>query len=561
MSFKIFKKTLSLFFSKKLITEPNKRNRVIITTILLLIDVCAINLLAYSSKIIVNSLYLNKLYNALIVVCLLVTCLVLTKIIAHIQEIVFFPIINVAIRDVTYKVVEHLHNISLIKYQQLSLPEALNSIRRIGTSARVFIKTLVLTIIPAIVKLFITIGIIINIGAYNLLWLFVLLVSTFILYKASRWYIVARHNAWQITDQVIARINDSIVNTKIVRACLMTEMNEIMDILNKEAACWRKTNIKLHTAYIKVFLILGIGVTFTLSIGVYYIGQSKLTVGDFVFLQAQLISALVPFKNFTIELRKILESLVDIKKVLTILEIPKKNDPVCVYNSNYGVDKIVVLNKVYFSYPNKKQILENFSLTINAGEKIIINGANGSGKSTLVNLIAGLYDPTKGQIFIDGNNTQNINKQSLLKTIYCIQQDFRLFNNSLFYNITYGIKDCTKEHINNFLTAFKFVDFIKQLPLGLDTKVGEMGSNLSAGERQKIAILRALLMRPKILILDETTSSLSSEEEQHILNLLCLYIPTIILISHRAISLDCKTRIINMQIVENNTLCKVAAYC
>lgn len=562
MSLENFNKTLNLFISKNIFKDPYKRNRVIATLILLLIDVFATTLLFYNSKIIVDSFSLGKTHshNILIIICLLVVCLILTKIIIHIQEIIFFPVINLTVRDVTYKVIEHLHNISLIQYQQLSLQEVINSIRRISISARTFIKTLVLAIIPAIIKLSITIAIIVKLGSYSLLWFFTLFMAVFTLYKSTKWYILARKDAWQITDQVMARINDSIINTKMIRSCEAIEMEQIMRLLNREADCWQQTNTKLHWAYIKVFLILGIGILLILSGVIYYIEQSKLTIGDFVFLKAQLISALVPFKNFTVQFRKIAESLVDIRKILEILEIPKKSDYICLYNSNYCIDKSIILNNIYFAYPNKSPILENFSLTITAGEKIIINGANGSGKSTLVNLIAGLYSPEKGQVFIEGQNINNINKKELSNIIYCVQQDLRLFNNSLFYNITYGIKDYTSDELNNILTKFTFVDFIQKLPLGLDTRVGDMGSHLSVGERQKIAILKALLLKPNILILDETTNSLSCNDEEHILNLLCLYIPTIIIVSHRAISLDCRTRIINIEAVKNNSSCKVACY-
>jgi len=436
----------------------------------------------------------------------------------------------------------------------------MNSIRRISISARAFIKTLVLAVIPAIIKLSITVVIIVKLGSYSLLWFFALIMAVFILYKSTKSYILARKDAWQITDRVMVRIYDSILNTKMIRSCEDIEMQQIMELLNKEADCWQQTNNKLHLAYIKVFLIIGLAIALVLSGVVYYVEQSRLTVGDFVFLKAQLISALVPFKHFTLQFRKIAESLVDIRKILEILQIPKKSNYICVHTKN-NTNKSIVFNNITFSYPDKKPILENFSLSVSTGEKVIINGKNGSGKSTLVNLMAGLYSPEKGQIFVQGQNIQHVNKTELSSIIYCIQQDIRLFNNSLFYNISYGIKDGTKEDLNNILTEFKFVDFIKKLPLGLDTKVGEMGGHLSVGERQKIAILKALLMNPKILILDETTNSLSGKDEQHILNLLCSYIPTIIIVSHRTIALDCRTRIINMETVKNNSSCKVAVSC
>ncbi len=540
MSFNIFKKTFNLFISKNFFYNDYIKFRIIATVILIIIDIISTSLIAYYSKLIINSLSGNILHSIWVAILLLGFFWILEKTIIHIQEIIFFPVINFAIKEVTYKVVDHIHQISLVDYQKLSISEVINSIRRISLSARSFIKVLILMLIPTVIKLMIAIYIAIKMGSLGLLLIPMMIIAVIVFYRGTKSYISVRDFAWQTTDKVISRINESIVNTKMIRSFKKLEMEQVCDLLASEAKIWYRTNTKLHSMHIIVGLLLGVCITIILSGVILAIQKSRLTIGDFVFLKSQLIAVWIPFKNLAVEFRQLEESLIDIKKIIEILDLPKvtndENDKIVYLNHKNiksNIIKDIYLDNISFAYSKEKTIFKNLSLSILTGEKIGIVGGIGSGKSTLINLMSGVYQPNQGAIYIRGQDSNSISKEFLQTKIYCIQQDFKLFNASLLYNITYGIENVSIITLENFIGNLKFMEFIQQMPLGLNTKIGEKGVKLSGGEQQKIALCRALLLKPEILFLDETTNSLSYVIETEILNLLFEQIPTVILVSHR----------------------------
>jgi ATP-binding cassette subfamily B protein len=174
-------------------------------------------------------------------------------------------------------------------------------------------------------------------------------------------------------------------------------------------------------------------------------------------------------------------------------------------------------NQVSFDYQPDRQILKNINFDIQPGEKVAIVGASGAGKSTLVKLLFRFYDPTQGNISIDGQDIRRVSQQSLRGAIGIVPQDTVLFNSSIFDNIRYGKPEASDEEVHNAIRMAHLEAFIKQLPDGVDTMVGERGLKLSGGEKQRVAIARTILKRPPILLFDEATSSLDSKSERSIL--------------------------------------------
>jgi len=174
-------------------------------------------------------------------------------------------------------------------------------------------------------------------------------------------------------------------------------------------------------------------------------------------------------------------------------------------------------NQVSFDYQADRQILKNISFDIKPGEKVAIVGASGAGKSTLVKLLFRFYDPSQGSISIDGQDIRQISQESLRGAIGIVPQDTVLFNSSIFDNIRYGKPEASDEEVHNAIRMAHLEAFIKQLPDGVNTLVGERGLKLSGGEKQRVAIARTILKRPPILLFDEATSSLDSKSERSIL--------------------------------------------
>lgn len=208
-------------------------------------------------------------------------------------------------------------------------------------------------------------------------------------------------------------------------------------------------------------------------------------------------------------------------------EVVGKNDIVC---------NDIVYNDVSFSYPNRKEsIFENTSLTIKKGEKLALIGESGIGKSTFIKLIMRFWDVNNGDIKLDNIDIKDVNTKSLRSAQRLVSQETYLFNESIRDNIRIGNKNATEEEVIEASKKASIHDFILTLPKGYDTKVGELGGNLSSGERQRVGLARAFLKDSEVLILDEPTSNLDALNEGEILKSInenCKD-KTIILISHR----------------------------
>ena len=207
----------------------------------------------------------------------------------------------------------------------------------------------------------------------------------------------------------------------------------------------------------------------------------------------------------------------------------------------------ILFKNVIYNYSDKNiAALDNINLEIDAGETIAVVGPSGSGKSTLVNLLLRFFDPYSGDVFIDGKNLKKIKISSLRKNIAIVSQDTLLFHGTVSENIAFGNQNAKQLDIESSAREAEADKFIKLLPDGYETMIGENGANLSGGERQRIAIARAILRNPAILILDEPTSSLDSEAEDKIKQTLSGISKnrTTIIIAHRLSTVTNSNRII-----------------
>jgi len=176
----------------------------------------------------------------------------------------------------------------------------------------------------------------------------------------------------------------------------------------------------------------------------------------------------------------------------------------------------VHFEQVGFGYDEKRQILFNIDFRIPAGNKLAIVGHSGAGKSTLSRLIFRFYDVSSGRVLIDDQDIRQVTQKSVRAAIGIVPQDTVLFNDSIYYNIAYGNPDASHEQVIKAAKHAHIHDFVKTLPDGYDTQVGERGLKLSGGEKQRVAIARTILKDPCILVFDEATSALDSHTEKRI---------------------------------------------
>ncbi len=250
--------------------------------------------------------------------------------------------------------------------------------------------------------------------------------------------------------------------------------------------------------------------------GAYFTATGAISVGDIQAILQYSRQLSMPINQIANQYASILTAIAGAERVFTILDTPDEIDE---GTSDKKVEDIrgdIEFNNINFSYNPGKQVLHDFSLKVKQGQKIALVGATGSGKTTVVNLLTRFYDVDSGEIKIDGVNINDIPKKTLRSAIAIVLQDTVLFHDTIGNNIRYGKLDATDEDIRKAAATSESDEFIERLPDGYETILAEGGSNLSQGQRQLLSIARAVLADPKILILDEATSSVDTRTEMHI---------------------------------------------
>ncbi|MBT3249916.1 MAG: ABC transporter ATP-binding protein [Candidatus Pacebacteria bacterium] len=242
--------------------------------------------------------------------------------------------------------------------------------------------------------------------------------------------------------------------------------------------------------------------------------NQQIVLADFLLVTTFSMTLLPKMMQLLFSLRELAKKNTDISTYLDLLDekitVPDPIQPRKILDLKGEIS----FNKVDFAYENKQLVLKDFSLQIESGEAIALVGFSGAGKTTVAKLIMRMYDPTSGQILIDGIAINKLLKDELRKIVGVVPQDPLLFNNTVYFNIAYANQKASKEEVLAAAKAAQVDTFIKDLPNGYKTIVGERGIKLSGGQRQRLAIARMLLEKPKIIIMDEATSSLDSASEQ-----------------------------------------------
>ena len=264
------------------------------------------------------------------------------------------------------------------------------------------------------------------------------------------------------------------------------------------------------------------------------------TVGDFMSFITAAMLLLAPMKRLTSVTVNWQRGMAAVQSVFDILDQPAEKDEGTITLERAKGE--IEYQEVCFSYNEEhNRTLKDISFKAHPGETVAIVGRSGSGKSTMVNLLARLYEVQSGSIFIDGYRIQDIKLADLRKQIAMVSQDVTLFNDTIAHNIAYGAQhNATEEEIIAAAEAAHAMEFVNELPLGLQTMIGDKGILLSGGQRQRIAIARAILKDAPILILDEATSALDTQSERYIQSALDKLMEgrTTLVIAHRLSTIE-----------------------
>jgi len=274
-----------------------------------------------------------------------------------------------------------------------------------------------------------------------------------------------------------------------------------------------------------------------------------ITVGEFVSFITAMLMLTAPLKRITSINEPLQRGLAAAESVFDLIDQPGENDPGRTEISR--VHGEIRFENVSFTYANtQRPALDSITLTINPGETIALVGVSGGGKSTFANLVPRFYRPGSGRILLDGLDLESLTLASLRANIALVSQDVVLFNDTVAANIAYGaLRETGDAEIVAAGDAAHAMEFIRAMPEGLQTLVGENGVKLSGGQRQRIAIARALLKNAPILILDEATSALDSESERHVQAALetLMHGRTTIVIAHRLSTIENAGRIVVLE--------------
>jgi len=375
----------------------------------------------------------------------------------------------------------------------------------------------------------------------NLLFAF-LLVLTSILYFYGSAYLGHYHlitvremNSAEVETQSL--LIDSLINFESIKH--FSKKNYETKLLN---TAW-KTQEKLvtkSTFYLSLIKILqewllSIFYIAFLLFALYQMKAGHMTIGQLVMVMMYLVELLMSSRMLAHEQSHVQRSVADMDGIFDILEqkptISDKKDayPIIIKEGEVNFEK------VKFGYNAQKLILNNISFTIPSGKVVAIVGKTGAGKTTISRLIMRLYDVEAGKITIDGHDIRGVTQESLRLSIGIVPQDISLFNNTIGFNIAYSNPQATQLQIEEAARLACLHDFIMELPEKYNTKVGERGLKLSGGEKQRVALARIMLKKPKILLFDEATSSLDVHTEKAIQSSLKLIKKkcTVIMIAHR----------------------------
>jgi ATP-binding cassette subfamily B protein len=270
--------------------------------------------------------------------------------------------------------------------------------------------------------------------------------------------------------------------------------------------------------------------------------------GDIVLYQSmftQISSSVIALTNSVPAYATGLEALSSVSEIMTATDVEITTGKSKVSHINGAV----TFNNVSYRYPDGDQnVIDKLSLDVKQGECVAFVGSSGSGKSTVMNLIIGFMKTTEGEILIDGKPIDSFNLSQYRRHISVVPQNSILFSGSIRENITYGLENYSEEQLQKVVEMANLNEFVKDLPNGLDTQVGEHGDKLSGGQRQRITIARALIRNPKILILDEATSALDNISEYHVQRAVSSSIKgrTTFIVAHRLSTIRNADRIVVM---------------
>ncbi|MBC2774525.1 ABC transporter ATP-binding protein/permease [Rhizobium sp. AQ_MP] len=457
----------------------------------------------------------------------------------QLRDALFASVGQHAVRQLAYKTFVHMHQLSLRFHLERKTGGLSRIIERGTKGIETIVRFTILNSVPTLIEFLLTAAIFWWTYGFSYLGVTAFTVWAYI------WFTI-RASDWRIGIRRAMNDSDTDANTKAIDSLLNFETVKYFGNEEMEAKRFDASMAKYEKSATQVWtslgwlnfgqgLIFGVGTAIIMVMSALAVQRGEQTIGDFVFVNAMLMQLSIPLNFIGFVYREIRQGLTDIEQMFDLLEVEAE-----------VVDKpgaiplaiaqgAIAFKDVHFHYDPDRPILKGVSFEVPAGKTVAVVGPSGAGKSTISRLLYRFYDVQKGSITIDGQDVRDVTQKSLRAAIGMVPQDTVLFNDTIAYNIRYGRPGASDAEIEQAAEVAQISHFIKELPEGFATKVGERGLKLSGGEKQRVAIARTVLKAPPILILDEATSALDTTTEHEIQSALDIVSKnrTTLVIAHR----------------------------
>jgi len=425
-----------------------------------------------------------------------------------------------AARRLAGQVFRHIHDLSLRFHLERRTGSLTKIVERGTKSIDMMLYFILFNIAPTGIELAaICIIFFVKFGA-SLVAATLAMVAVYIIFtrKVTDWRAQIQRDMNEVDNKAIGRAVDSLLNYETVKyfGAEEREARRYDEAIGAFADAAVRNETSLAWLNIGQSFITNLMMAGAMIFTVWGWSRGRFTPGDVVLVNSLLMQLFRPLDMLGWVYRSIRQGLIDMEAMFGLLDTPTE------VVDQAGAPQLEVkrgnvrFENVHFGYEPEREILKGIDIDIPAGTTLAVVGPSGAGKSTLARLMYRFYDPTKGRILIDGQPIAEVAQRSLRSAIGIVPQDTVLFNDTIGYNIAYGRGAASENEIEGAAKGAAIHDFVKALPLGYESMVGERGLKLSGGEKQRVAIARTLLKNPPILVLDEATSALDSRTEQAI---------------------------------------------